>query len=435
MKNTVAALLTLFAFPAFAGEFCEDLGPERVKGVIALAPIKCESLTPDKCNALAQKVMACLKRSRNRVVDEAAVKAAMSELELKAAQGGGDTTKDMAELVGGLGARFVTIVELGAEATVAMVRLVALEEGNVLSAARISLAEAGAKDGPVSYATVDEGLSQLADRLAGALAKIGGSTKKRRIAIMKFSETGDIATKNGMGNLASAELVTRFRRDHDMLVVERTRLDQVLKEFELGQLGVIDPKNAPKLGKMVDAEAIVLGSVADAGAEIKVYGQLVDVSTGVTLAADSVSLKAAGMITLASDAVVLRTKSGAVFRSLLVPGWGQMYNRENVKGGVILGLVLTLGGGAVAMQVVNMFATADYNKAGPGANFDSLAQRAETFAIARTALLGAMGVVWIYNIIDAYANGVTFDTATGTSVGGNSASSVQFGGTGISGKF
>ena len=415
---SVFAVALLTAASLSASDFCRDLQVDRVKGAIAMAPIPCGKLAADKCTALQSQLTACLKRSKNKVIEPGAVKALLDEHALKQMNGEDDDDK-LLELVGGLGAAYVLVTEIGPDGGVALTRIVALEESGIFSAARVPIGDA--PKGPLTHDTVDAAMTQLADRLAGALSRLGGGAKKRRVAVMKLSETGDIATKNGMGTLVSAELVTRFRRDHGMLVVERTRLDQVLKEFELGQSGLLDPESAPKLGKMVDAEAIVIGSVSDAGAEVKVNAQLVDVATGVTLVAESVAMKSATMISLASDAVVLRTKSGALFRSLLIPGWGQFYNRQDLKGGMLLGSVLALAGAGAAMQIAAAMATSEYTAAGPGSDFNALATRVESYRIASVVLFGAMGLVWIYNIIDAYVSGVTFDGATSVSAGGGAA--------------
>lgn len=423
------------ASTAHAENYCDDLALRTLRGNLAIAPIACKEATPKGCQDLQKKLFACAQKSGNKVIDEAAAKTAVDEQAFASAatQGGAK----LQEIGGALGAKYILLAEVGGvgEAAVALLRVLEVETSTVVNASRLPLGKDTNETGTVQAGTVDQALSQLADKLAAGLNALGGKRSKR-IAVLLFSESGEIAKKNGMGTLVSAELTTRMRRDHQMIVVERSRLDQVLKEFEVGQMGLIDEKNAPKLGKMVEAEAIVIGSVADAGEAVNVYARVIDTVTGVTLVADSASLRAANMITLASDAVVLRSKSGAVFRSLLIPGWGQMYNRQDIKGYTILGIVGALAGGSIAMQILNVMATNDYNKAGAGANFDSLAQKAENFAIARNIMLGTLGAVWIYNIIDAYVNGTTYDSALNTSVGSQTSSAtIQITPAGVFGSF
>ena len=46
---------------------------------------------------------------------------------------------------------------------------------------------------------------------------------------------------------------------------------------------------------------------------------------------------ARALVRLAAALRPLRTTAGAVYRSLLLPGWGQVYNRQPVKAGLFAG--------------------------------------------------------------------------------------------------
>jgi len=53
-------------------------------------------------------------------------------------------------------------------------------------------------------------------------------------------------------------------------IVERQRVDAVLLETEFGRLsGLVDPEKAVKLGKMLGADAVVMGSILDVGSNTK----------------------------------------------------------------------------------------------------------------------------------------------------------------------
>lgn len=64
-------------------------------------------------------------------------------------------------------------------------------------------------------------------------------------------------------------------------VVERTRLQEILDELELGHSGVVDPDTAAKVGKLLGAEWLVLGGYFQFGPTFRVDAQLVKVETGV----------------------------------------------------------------------------------------------------------------------------------------------------------
>lgn len=63
-------------------------------------------------------------------------------------------------------------------------------------------------------------------------------------------------------------------------LVERIKLSEALKEIELGQTGLIDENTAPKAGKMIGAEGLVVGSFQISGQTIRIDARLLDVETG-----------------------------------------------------------------------------------------------------------------------------------------------------------
>ncbi len=407
----LSLFVSALAAPGAAWAFCDDLlaGSAKAQGFV-IAPIDCKESDAKTCGEVEQKLVACLGRGGAKVVTPQALQAMVGEATLKEAQGKDAQMRDMAL---SFGAKKLVVTSIKGKTV--LVRMTNAETGEISGAARISLDGEAAAGPTLPPATLNAALRRLTDRLAAAFRTLPGDGAKKRVAVLPFKENGDVSTKNALGTLVSAELVTRFRRDYDFTLVERARLDSVLKEMELASLGLIDEERAPRLGALVEADVIVLGSTLDAGTSIKIYAQVIDVVTGVTLLADNTELAAAGLVALSSDAVVLRTRSGALFRSLLVPGWGQLYNRQPIKGYVFIGLAIAIAGTAGAMQALSAVAAQDYLRA--TSNFDAHAQRSENYGIAAVSLWGTLGAFWIYNVIDAYASGTTFDSAVAAGSG------------------
>lgn len=281
----------------------------------------------------------------------------------------------------------------------------------------------------VESTSVDVAMRKIADALVAGLQAKVGNARYQRLAVLPFTETGAEAKKRELGAVVTAELSTSLRRDHGLLLVERQRLAQVMGEIKLGQSGAVDPASAPEIGKLADAQALVLGQVAEAGDRYLIDARVVSTETAETLVAASESVPAANLVALSSDAIVLRSKKDAVFRSLLIPGWGQLYNREPVKGYLFLGGV---GASLATGLVFHLWGTAvqsDYRtlttqeqlcaSAGvPGAQCTaevasrqaaSLRATSESrFATRNVALLVA-GSIWVFNVIDAYVSGVDGD--------------------------
>ncbi len=63
-------------------------------------------------------------------------------------------------------------------------------------------------------------------------------------------------------------------------VVERSQLQAILDELELGHEGVVDPATAGKLGKLLGARWLVLGSYFELVGSLRIDARLVRVETG-----------------------------------------------------------------------------------------------------------------------------------------------------------
>jgi curli biogenesis system outer membrane secretion channel CsgG len=68
-------------------------------------------------------------------------------------------------------------------------------------------------------------------------------------------------------------------------IVERSLLEKVMKELELGQSGIIEEGKAREIGRMVGAGAILTGSVSRLGNTMRIDVRLIDVESGKILAA------------------------------------------------------------------------------------------------------------------------------------------------------
>lgn len=266
-------------------------------------------------------------------------------------------------------------------------------------------------------ASVDVAMRRMADALAKGVARLPGNARYQRIAVLGFSEVGDEAKKRELGKVVTAELSTNLRRDHGFLLVEREKIGSVLSEVKLGEMGLVDAKSAPKVGQLADAQALVVGSVAEAGGKFLVNARVVTTETAETLAAASESIQSATLVAFSADAVVLRSRKDAVFRSVLLPGFGQLYNRQPRKAAAFAAAEVAVLGGAVAFQLLGAAAQKDYESqttpsalgTDPAGAAADLRQTAEDRYRWRNTLLWTGAAIWALNVIDAYAFGVDGD--------------------------
>ena len=103
-------------------------------------------------------------------------------------------------------------------------------------------------------------------------------------------------------------LAVDLLKTNKIRLVERSRVDTVLKEITLGQTGIIDAAKASQAGKQLGAQQVILGSIVALSireegrsvkiaekttrwVEIEAEARLVDVETGELLAAGKASNK------------------------------------------------------------------------------------------------------------------------------------------------
>ncbi len=106
---------------------------------------------------------------------------------------------------------------------------------------------------------------------------------KKTIAVMDFSLSG-MANKD-IEKFAMEDMTTKLVQSGQYIVVEREKLDSILKEQELADSGLLDEGSATKIGKLVAADVILTGSFAKQGGSWKVNLRLVDVETGIIISA------------------------------------------------------------------------------------------------------------------------------------------------------
>jgi len=272
-----------------------------------------------------------------------------------------------------------------------------------------------AVDKELETTRVETLLRRLADKLAVGFKDLPGDSKYQRLAVMKFTTSGERSKDYEMGTLVTAVLTNYFVGDHGVQLVERERLNDVLDELARQELlsdsyekgdGLRD-EEALELGKLVDAQALLVGNVADAGDHFTVTARLVSVATGVALLSQTAVLPADDLVALSKDAVVLRTKVGAMWRSMIIPGWGQYYNKKYIQSGVFFGSVLALGAASITVHVLGERDMSRYNH--DVRDTVKYKDRADKEFLARDIMLGIMGAVWLANILEAYLNGTDFD--------------------------
>lgn len=101
------------------------------------------------------------------------------------------------------------------------------------------------------------------------------------VAVLQFKNLCGDTSLDWLGFGFAESLCTKLANAENIQVVERTRLSEAMKELKLQDSAVVDPKTAGKLGKIVGARYVVIGSFQKVGSAFKADARKVEVETSV----------------------------------------------------------------------------------------------------------------------------------------------------------
>lgn len=99
------------------------------------------------------------------------------------------------------------------------------------------------------------------------------------LAVLYFENAGSPQLDPLKVGLAQM-LVSDLRGTPGVKVVERSQLQAIMDELKLGHSGVVDPATAAKVGKLLGADTLLIGSYFEMMGTLRVDARLVRVETG-----------------------------------------------------------------------------------------------------------------------------------------------------------
>ena len=115
--------------------------------------------------------------------------------------------------------------------------------------------------------------------------------QKLRIAISELENLSDATKQRNIGISVSEILATNMAQSSFIEIIERGQLEHILKEQKLTLHGLVDAKTAGKVGEILAADAILIGSVSDMEDFFIINIRLVDVEKASVLASASTDIK------------------------------------------------------------------------------------------------------------------------------------------------
>jgi TolB-like protein len=117
--------------------------------------------------------------------------------------------------------------------------------------------------------------SALAAERALATAELGS------LSVTPFRTASADPTITALGFALAELLTTDLARSARLTLVERGRLDAVLRELDLVKTGRIDSASAPRVGQLIGARRLILGGVDTMpGGALRLAVRIADVQTG-----------------------------------------------------------------------------------------------------------------------------------------------------------
>lgn len=144
----------------------------------------------------------------------------------------------------------------------------------------VTTSTACASAGSSSHVAV-RGAPDSATAAALAREQASGSTSSSAIGIPPFQLLAKTDVNATLGYAIADLLATDLSRSSKVTLVERSRLSEVVRELDLAKTGRIDSATAPRAGKLMRANRLLLGSIDTlTGGEVRLGLRVADVETG-----------------------------------------------------------------------------------------------------------------------------------------------------------
>ncbi len=111
----------------------------------------------------------------------------------------------------------------------------------------------------------------------------------KRVAVADFTDIEGNETVEG--KLLAEQIITYLVQNTNVKVIERKQLNKVLEEQKLTMLGLTESDNAQKVGKILNVDGIVSGTITYLEDSKEINARMIEVNTGIILCAVPVRLR------------------------------------------------------------------------------------------------------------------------------------------------
>jgi hypothetical protein len=230
---------------------------------------------------------------------------------------------------------------------------------------------------------------------------IKGRPGVRRIVVFPFLELDPSAKDSGLGDVSRYLLSHRLVKRSGVISADQKMLEQTISELPTDPMGRFAIDEARAAGFIVGADTLLIGTISTTGNGYLIDARAVDVNSGDRLVEASQEFDAVKFNEYADIVREERTVWGGVWRSALIPGWGQMYHK-NYGRGITYGAIFSSAfiSGVVAGLAGNVYSDRyTSSNAQDGIKYRDQANRAYVQA---NVFLAIAGLMWSSSVADSW---------------------------------
>ncbi len=102
------------------------------------------------------------------------------------------------------------------------------------------------------------------------------------LAVLPFDNKG---SSPEVASMVQDNMITTLYNLRRFKILERSKIDEIVKEQKLGMTGFIDPAKAVKVGKVIGVDAILMGSISSTATGVAITARMIDTETGTIITA------------------------------------------------------------------------------------------------------------------------------------------------------
>ncbi len=128
----------------------------------------------------------------------------------------------------------------------------------------------------------NSGADEIFKSLAETLSNVEKRLPNKTIAIYGFEVIG--RPNDSYAKFATEKLTHHIVANGSLMVIERSRIDQILKEQSLSMTGAVDAGTAAKIGKILSVDAVIIGTIHVTGKDVEFIARVIQSEKGIILA-------------------------------------------------------------------------------------------------------------------------------------------------------